>query len=269
MQISEQRVSSIQELVAGVLEVGSSLGPERPLWHRGHSCAEHRLLASLPRKVDDVEKLLPLEQRLITRFRQRSLPYWPAGYPQNDWEQLFAMQHHGLPTRLLDWSENLFVGLYFATSNVNHDGEVHGESACHPVVWVLDPVAWNRRAKQLQEFTDVAILTTDSDDLKAYAPLAKDTDLSRRYGQPLAIYGTYNSARILAQRGSFTVTGHSLDDMETFAAEHDEPALWKFVVEASRSDLQQDLGTLGFAESMIFPDLVGVSKEIAALEGLL
>ncbi|WP_162616495.1 FRG domain-containing protein [Xylanimonas allomyrinae] len=268
MSIEEVRVKSISELVAEVLKIGASLGSERPLWHRGQSCSNHRLLASLARKVENPKALLSLEQRLITRFRQRSLPYWPAGYPQNDWEQLFAMQHHELPTRLLDWSENLFVALYFASSDGARDSETHEGVRCYPSMWILDPVGWNRQAKQLQEFPDVAILTTDSDDLKAYAPLSNETDLARRYAQPLAIYGAYNSARILAQRGSFTVTGNSLSSMEDFASEHSTSALWKFIVEIPRVQIQRDLSTLGFAESMIFPDLVGVSREIAALEGL-
>lgn len=262
-------VQSTTDLVAAVLATGGSLEDGRPLWHRGHTCHSHRLIASLPRKVADSGKLLSLEKRLITRFRQRSLPYWPSGFPQNDWEQLFAMQHHGLPTRLLDWSENLFVGLYFASMEHRHVDESGNEVECAPNLWVFDPIGWNRQAKQLEGFPDVSILTTDSEDLKSYAPLSKDGDLARRYPQPLAIYGTYNSARITAQRGAFTVTGDSTDDMETFASGHTQTTLWRYVLDFDRTQLRSDLAALGFAESMIFPDLVGVSREIAALEGLL
>jgi hypothetical protein len=266
MAVVDKEVASTTELVDAVLSVGRAHS-DRPLWHRGHTCSRHSLIASLPRKVDSTEKLLTMEQRLITRFRQRSLPYWPAGYPQNDWEQLFAMQHYGLPTRLLDWSENLFVALYFASLDPSHVAE-HDGATCHPVLWVLDPIGWNRGAKQLQGFEDVSILTTDAEDLKSYAPLNKDTDLGRRYSQPLAIYGSYNSVRITAQRGTFTVTGSALDPMEVFAAEHAEPTLWRFDLRLPRHELVSDLRTLGFAESMIFPDLAGVSREIALLEGL-
>nr|WP_276203106.1 FRG domain-containing protein [Intrasporangium chromatireducens] len=256
---------SVEEIVATTLEIGRKLGPDRPLWHRGHTCPQHVLKASLPRQIEDAKKLLPLEQRLITRFRQRSLPYWPAGYPQNDWEQLFAMQHYGLPTRLLDWSENLFVALYFAS--LKHEHLVDGKPVdCPPILWILDPVGWNQQAQQLKGFTDVGILNTDAEDLKPYAPTG--TELQRRYPQPLAIYGAHNSPRITAQRGTFTITGDSLESMETFAADHKEQSLWKLALFISREDLQRDLASLGFSESMIFPDLASVAKEVTAMEGL-
>lgn len=268
MAVEEQHVTSTTELVHAVLGIGKGVAAGRPLWQRGHTCDQHRLIASLPRKIADPGDMLEKEKRLITRFRQRSLPYWPSGYPQDDWEQLFAMQHHELPTRLLDWSENLFVGLYFAAMDHVHMDDNGDEVDCSPSVWVFDPTGWNQQAKQLDTFPDVAILTTDSEDLKPYAPLSKDADLKRRYAQPLAIYGTYNSARITAQRGAFTVTGNSVDDMETFAEQHESTTLWKFVLDYNREEIRSDLAALGFAESMIFPDLVGVSREIATLEGL-
>lgn len=269
MGVIERAVSSIEEIVSVTLKIGRDLGGERSLWHRGHTCPDHVLKASLPRQLDDSKRLLPMEQRLITRFRQRSLPYWPAGYPQNDWEQLFAMQHHGLPTRLLDWSENLFVALYFAS--LRHEHVVEGEEmGCSPVLWILDPIGWNQQAQQLKGFTDVGILNTDADDLKPYKPYmpTADTELMRRYPQPLAIYGAHNSPRITAQRGTFTITGDSLDAMESFTEDHKAQALWKFTLDFPRRQLQQDLASLGFSESMIFPDLASVAREVTAMEGL-
>jgi len=252
-------VTSTIELVDVILKLGRER-EGRPLWHRGHTHADHALVPSLYRKLSGADEIFQVERRLLTRFRQRSLPYWPAGYPQNDWEHLFAMQHYGIPTRLLDWTENLLVGLYFAAMPAP-DGVV-------PAIWTLDPIGWNQTARQLQEFTDIGILTTDADELSPYAAISREgQDLVQRYKTPLAIYGTHNSPRIVAQRGAFTVAGKSLDGLETFASD-EQHTLWKIELRYERAEMASDLAALGFAESMVFPDLVGLSKEITTSEGL-
>lgn len=259
MPYKELEICSTGELVAKALELGQDC-ENRPLWYRGHTSSAHTLAPSLLRKLDSADEIFKSERRLLTRFRQRSMPYWPAGYPQNDWEHLFAMQHYGIPTRLLDWSENLFIGLYFAALNAPAESD--------PTLWILDPIRWNQSAKQLQDFSDVGILTTDSEELTPYAAVNRDgQDLVRRYLTPLAIYGTHNSPRIVAQRGAFTVAGNSLNPLESFGPE-DETVIWKVSLNYGREQMVNDLATLGFAESMVFPDLVGLSKEITFSEGL-
>lgn len=259
--LEAESISDLVGLVVGLAEAGD----DGQLWFRGQGCERLPLRSKLARKVLDPDSLLVLEQRLITRFRQRSLPYWPTGYPQDDWEQLFAMQHHGIPTRLLDWTENLFIALYFATA----EAQVDGGDDCMAVVWVLDPIGWNRQVPQLRDFADdVAILTTDSEDLAAYAPRTRHNLAKRRYNHPVAVYGTHNSSRIVAQRGTFTVAGNSLEPLESFTNDTGPDVLWRIALNFSRQSASKALKSLGFAESMIFPDLVGVGREITISEGL-
>lgn len=174
------------------------------------------------------------------------------------------MQHFGIPTRMLDWSENLLVALYFAAMS-----SPSGSDEDVPAIWSLDPIEWNRNAPQFKDVGEtIDVLTTDSEDLDAYEPSKRlSEDTKRRYKIPLAMFGTHNSARIVAQRGAFTVGGKSLQPMEDFAPQEAE-ALWKIRLNYPREQMQKDLEILGFSESMIFPDLVGLSKEIAVSEGL-
>src|SRR3954452_4462031 len=91
------------------------------LWHRG--CGDfdnHPLSPSLfrhPTKKNNTSDLLALENEMLVHFRQRSVPFIARPLRDDDWERLFFMQHFGIPTRLLDWSENPFVALYFALTS--------------------------------------------------------------------------------------------------------------------------------------------------------
>src|SRR4051812_41381980 len=94
-----------------------------PLWYRGVGDASHTLIPSLYRHegTADAAAFMELEERILQRFRERSIPYQPIPVDK-DWELLFLMQHFGVPTRLLDWTENPYIGLFFALtdSRINH-----------------------------------------------------------------------------------------------------------------------------------------------------
>jgi hypothetical protein len=142
--IEKRKVAGLTGLLQETLEICRTLPEGAFLWFRGLSRSQHELLPKIMRDGRTADEVFERELRLLTRFRQRSLAYWPEGYPQSDWEHLFAMQHFGLPTRLLDWSENLFVAAYFAL--MAPDGPIPADAGL-PNVWCIDPVAWNRATR--------------------------------------------------------------------------------------------------------------------------
>src|SRR5207248_677655 len=107
------RPTSLPQYMQLVLSLQRRAG--HPLWFRGNGRNQFKLVPTLyrhPNKKSEGE-LRKLERELMARFRQRSIPYHSRDL-RDDWDALFFMQHYGVPTRLLDWTENPLVALHFA-----------------------------------------------------------------------------------------------------------------------------------------------------------
>jgi hypothetical protein len=78
------------------------------------------------------ELLLQNEKKLLTEFKNKAKPYLQA-IPKNDWEWLVFAQHHGLYTRLIDWSYDPYVALWFALKETEKNDN-------RPEVWVMNPL---------------------------------------------------------------------------------------------------------------------------------
>jgi hypothetical protein len=262
----EEPVSSLLDFTRMIEERMTASGC--PLWYRGCGKSSHELKPTLFRHPDnkDTEKLIALESDILARFKERSVPYQERPLA-NDWEYLFLMQHFRVPTRLLDWTENPYIALYFAATSspfLVKGGklEFEGDAA----LWILEPVPWNRRALQHIGFKG-GILSSSSEFLKSYQP-AQDYEYLN--SEPVALYGIHNSPRIVAQRGVFTIFGKNSSPMETIYREHDFPAdcLIKLVLpKNSLPNLLASVVSIGYADSVVFPDLEGLAKEIRRFFG--
>lgn len=234
--------------------------PSDTRWFRGVGNLLHELKPSLFRHPSIATlKPLDLERSLLTRFRQRSIPFLTQRI-DDDWELLFLMQHHGVPTRLLDWTENPYVALYFALTSCRTDPITGLYPDC--CVWSLDPIAWNRAVLDDITFSGGVLVTSDRQ-LDSHKPGINETLFRRR---PVAMYGSYNSPRIVAQRGAFTVFGSDIAPMESVKT--GVPAINDDVLSALTipggyvASMLKALSAIGYTDSVLFPDLDGLAREI-------
>src|SRR4029453_17816177 len=79
-----------------------------------------------------LSKVIDIEKRMLERFRRESVPMLPNASDLSDWELLSIARHSGLATRLMDWTANALVGLWFAVWSNIPEGEDHA------VLWMLN-----------------------------------------------------------------------------------------------------------------------------------
>lgn len=213
------------------------------------------------------------ESSVIKEFK-RVAPALAQNTPNQDdhlnW--LFLMQHHGAPTRLLDWTENALVALYFAVRNFEDgkDGEL----------WAIDPYFLNQKGygfkgiaiqankilQYLAKEPDLAI-TPISDTQERQEKLAEEFGLSEIPQYPLALYPTMNFSRMVNQLSTFTIhpSPSILRQKNTILdllGDNKEYLVRYIIPYYSKLELIQDLKTLGIFRRTLFPDLDGLSETI-------
>ncbi|MDF1751568.1 MAG: FRG domain-containing protein [Verrucomicrobiales bacterium] len=120
--MQEVRISSFSELH----EVLESLKTRQMTIFRGQKDASWPILTSVGRAEPYQDVTLEyMESRLLQLFKETALPH-TTFLPKNDWEWLALGQHHGLPTRLLDWTYNPLAATYFAV-----ESETEADSAVY------------------------------------------------------------------------------------------------------------------------------------------
>jgi len=239
---------SVSEFLAAVEKIHKKwledFGYDYGIWFRGQGSASFSLTPGLYRP----EYVKTDENTFRHHFKLKAFPYLSdATYsPLSDWDWYFLMQHHGLPTRLLDWTESALTALYFAIS---------ARSNSSAGVWVLNPWKLNYEVAKIGELIPI------STNPLVGGYLAQPWDKTPLPGPPVAIQPPHNSRRIAAQKGMFTMHGSNQSGLESFPAIRDHLALIVIPGKA-RGSMRNELARAGVTESSLFPELAGLCKEI-------
>ncbi|MGE4046496.1 MAG: FRG domain-containing protein [Acetobacteraceae bacterium] len=227
------------------------------LWWRGQSDATWPLIPTLYRSAINSE----MERELIRDFKLRSLPFLGPTLPSKNIEWLFLMQHHGAPTRILDWSESPLIALYFCLARFDYENE--------GAVWALNPWVLNI-ATTGQQLTP----TVSSPTIKDYVIDFDDPSVPRapKAELPIAVRIEYGFNRAHSQRGAATIHGYRKRPIEGLRSSvatakmsrtRQQKFLFKIHIDGMRKfDMLKSLYEYGIGADTLFPDLDGLSSAL-------
>jgi hypothetical protein len=193
-------------------------------WFRGHPSIGYELTPQLFRPYPNPNAK---KQKKLIREQEQDY-YWEFasrarelhGVVEEDWDILFAMQHYGVPTRLLDWTENLAVAVYFALHDFSAQPGVplDPKKRHRPCVWVLNPYELNALMPEVRDLYDPKNLGWDESrrEYWGYSEMIieEEGEDGIDWELPIALYPRQRTNRMQAQRGWFTIHGTDFRPLE-------------------------------------------------------
>lgn len=270
-------------------ELGASGEHKRRLYFRGQSKRVHEgypLTPSIARyphlgKLTLAERE-QLECEVLDTFSNHLLTY-VQHRPLTPWEELAIAQHHGLPTRFMDWTTNPLVALYFAVRNTNGHTP---DSAVY--VLISQPKRYadlkRNQSEQVKPVADTATSPVDTlrheddpyerfglDDTEVAAagsgvtPAESPEEIAADVGPlelPTPFKITENiiydpphvSPRIRAQDGVLLACWQPMQELE------EKDYLEIVIRQKAHDEIRRRLDQYGVFDKQLFPDLDGIAK---------
>jgi hypothetical protein len=250
--------------------------PADELWFRGED-EKHQATTLLPelfRSNKPLEKVLEMEHRTFEEFKRCGVQHSDFD-PEDDWNWYFAMQHHGGPTRLLDWSDGSLMAAHFSmrfktTLEDLKMGAVIYVLDPHWLIKIIDALRTTKEHRATWDEKPKTKLIPEDDRDGEYEDIWLPGDEEEFKENPLPTHPfllltEQITRRVAAQRSRFMVFGAEPNFLRKLSGRADSRIL-KFTIPGECIQrMQIDLRDCGITESVIFPDLDGLGREVKQL----
>ncbi|MDX6724084.1 MAG: hypothetical protein QOD73_2488 [Solirubrobacteraceae bacterium] len=249
--MSTQTVSSWRELDEAINDTSWCCHAHRvhsTLVFRGLGRASYRNISSLARLADGYTSL---ERHLIRNFRKYAHRAAPG---PTTWDWLALAQHHGLPTRCLDWTFSPLVALHFATATATEESAVLFAVDCEGAHQHLPGVL-----REALEREGALVFTTEM--LARHTPQLDDLDALGEEGDPFVVFFEPPSLddRIINQAAVLSAISDPTCHMEDWLDAHQ--VVWRAweIPPDLKADIRERLDQANVNERVLLPGLDGLA----------
>lgn len=241
--------------VGELLQLLGQITKNKPtIWFRGQALASWKLQPSIMRAPNSFKD----EVVLLKRFKQNAVALMET-IPTNESDWLFLMQHHAVPTRLLDWSESPLVALYFAVCPTTNSRDDKKDAA----LWCLYPHVLNEIVgMHMDSAHDIPSFGHEAE-LDSYLP-SRAAGIATADPKPIALIAPRPFRRLHVQQGVFTLFHRNQTPLEEITDSKGERShIVKLIIPASaKPKLRQELKLLQFDRLALFPELGNIAQRI-------
>ncbi|MBQ0041857.1 MAG: FRG domain-containing protein [Lachnospiraceae bacterium] len=255
--VKEVIIDSIDDVLPLITEqeYREDLGRNRSLYvYRGMPNVDFQLQTSLYRNCKNNKK--ELEPCILMNFTKYGVLEDPA-IERSVWRQMILGQHHGLPTRLLDWSHSPLIALHFATT----ERDLNKMNTRDCMIWRIDikemhsllPKAYQDKlnSKQTSVFT-VDMLNEITGSLSQY-----DSDMSDK--SMVVIEPPSIDPRIVNQYSFFSIVPDAVNDIEGFLDANTNNTVKYVIKKELRWRVRDMLDQQNISERILYQGLDGLS----------